>query len=40
MDAYVQAGLVAAAYLQIKDEVNYEKWKEIETQLAKKIGLQ
>jgi hypothetical protein len=40
MDAYVQASLVAAAYLQANDEVNYKKWKEVETQLAKKIGLQ
>ena len=40
MDAYVQAGMVAAAYLQAEDENNYKKWKEIETELAKKIGLQ
>lgn len=26
----VQAGLVAAAYLQAKDEVNYNNWKAIE----------
>lgn len=29
-DAYVHAGLVAAAYLQAHDEVNYKVWKEIE----------
>ena len=40
MDAYVQAGLVCAAYLQANDEFNYKKWKAIENQLAKKIGLQ
>lgn len=40
LDAYVQAGLVCAAYLQANDEVNYKKWKAIENQLAKKIGLQ
>lgn len=30
MDAYVHAGLVAAAYLQAEDEANYRKWKSIE----------
>lgn len=39
MDAYVQSGMVAAAYLQAEDENNYKKWKEIENELAKKIGL-
>jgi TM2 domain-containing membrane protein YozV len=39
MDAYVQAGLVAAAYLQANDSENYKKWKEIEKQWAKKVGL-
>jgi len=28
----VQAGLVSAAYLQAKDESNYQKWKTIEKQ--------
>jgi len=39
MDAYVQAGLVAAAYLQAKDETNYKKWKEIEKQEAARAGM-
>ena len=30
IDAYVQAGIVAAAFLQAKDEANYKKWKKIE----------
>jgi len=30
MDACVQAGLVAAAFLQAKDEPNYKKWKSVE----------
>jgi hypothetical protein len=39
MDAYVQAGLVAAAYLQANDADNYKKWKEIEKTLVRKVGL-
>lgn len=39
MDAYVQASMVSAAFLQAKDEVNYKKWKKIEKELAKKVGL-
>ncbi len=39
MDAYVQASLVAAAYLQAKDEVNYTKWKAIEKQEAARAGM-
>jgi hypothetical protein len=38
-DAYVQAGIVAAAYLQAKDDVNYNKWKEIEKGIGKKLGM-
>lgn len=38
-DIYVHAGLVAAAYLQAKDEVNYKKWKQIEKAHGKEIGL-
>jgi protein involved in sex pheromone biosynthesis len=38
MDAYVQAGFVAAAYLQAKDEVNYKKWKEIEKKEGELAG--
>lgn len=36
---YVQAGLVSAAYLQAKDEANYNKWKEIEKQAAIDAGI-
>jgi hypothetical protein len=32
IDAYVHAGLVCAAYLQAKDEPNYQKWKKIEAE--------
>lgn len=40
MDAYVQAGIVAAAFLQANNEENYKKWKAIENQMSKKLGLQ
>jgi hypothetical protein len=39
MDAYIHAGLVAAAYLQAKDEANYQKWKEIEKAEAARANL-
>ncbi len=39
MDAYVQASMVSAVFLQAKDEKNYKKWKKIEKELAKKVGL-
>lgn len=39
MDIYVHAGLVAASYLQAKDEINYKKWKEIEKKEAKAAGI-
>ena len=39
MDAYVQASMAAAAFLEANDEENYKKWKEIEKQEAKKVGL-
>ena len=39
MDAYVQAGMVAASYLQAKDETNYKKWKGIEADEAKSAGI-
>lgn len=38
-DAYVNAGLVAAAYLQAKDEANFQKWKRIEATEAKRAGI-
>lgn len=40
IECYTQASLVAAAFLQAKDEANYNKWKEIEKQHAKAAGLQ
>lgn len=39
MDVYIHAGLVAAAFLQAKDEENYRKWKAIEKEEAKKAGM-
>lgn len=39
MDIYVHAGLVAAAWLQAKDEGNYKKWKAIENKHKKDVGL-
>lgn len=35
----VQAGLVSAAYLQANDQINYNKWKEIEKKDCKKAGM-
>jgi len=40
IDAYSAASYVAAAYLQAKDSVNYAKWKAIEKEEAKAVGLQ
>ncbi len=39
MQMYVQAGMCSAAFLQAKDEQNYKKWKEIETNLARQVGI-
>jgi hypothetical protein len=39
MDACVQAGMVAAAFLQAKDEADYHKWKDTETADCKTAGL-
>jgi hypothetical protein len=39
IDAYVQAGMVAAAFLQANDSENYKKWKEVEKKEAKNAGL-
>ena len=39
MQTYVQAGIVAASYLQAKDKVNYNKWKAIEKEERKKAGI-
>ena len=39
MDACVQADLVAAAYLQAKDEANYQKWKAISREEHDRAGV-
>jgi hypothetical protein len=39
MQTYTQASFVVAAYLQAKDESNYNKWKAIEDSCAKTVGL-
>lgn len=39
MDACVQAGMVTAAYLQAKDEANYQKWKQTEKTDCSAAGL-
>lgn len=39
IECYTQASLVAAAYLQAKDEENYQKWKNIEKQHADAAGM-
>ncbi|PSL42799.1 hypothetical protein CLV51_11015 [Chitinophaga niastensis] len=39
MQTYVQASLVATAYLQAKDEVNYNKWKDIEKEAGEAAGV-
>lgn len=39
MDAYVQAGIAAAACLSAHDEENYRKWNQMERQLGMKAGI-
>lgn len=39
MQVCVQAGLVSAAYLQAKDEPNYNKWKKIESDDCRRAGV-
>jgi hypothetical protein len=39
MQIYIQASLVAAAYLQANDEPNYRKWKAIERKAGNAAGL-
>ncbi len=39
MDAYFQAGLVAAVFLQAGDEENYHKWKDIERTDGRNAGI-
>lgn len=35
----VQAGIVAASYLQARDELKYQEWKEIERNDCRKAGI-
>lgn len=35
----VQAGLVSAAYLQAKDELNYQQWKKTESEDCRRAGV-
>jgi len=35
----VQAGFVSAAYLQVKDEPNYQQWKKIQSEDCRRAGL-
>jgi hypothetical protein len=39
MEAYVHAGLCAAAWLQAQNEEKYTYWKGVEKRLAEKVGL-
>ena len=39
IQACVQAGMVSAAYLQAKDESNYQTWKSIERNDCRKAGM-
>ncbi len=39
IDACVQAGMVAAAYLQAKDEAHYQQWKQTEKADCAKAGV-
>lgn len=39
IQACVQAGMVSAAYLQAKDESNYQKWKDIEKDDCRAAGV-
>ena|SRR5690349_3442491 len=39
IDACVHAGMVAAAYIQAKDEPSYRRWKDIEATDCSKAGV-
>lgn len=39
MDACVQAGIVAAAHLQAKDEPGYQRWQAIERADCERAGM-
>jgi len=38
-DVCVQAGIVAAAYLQAKDEAGYQQWKRTEQEDCRRAGI-
>jgi hypothetical protein len=40
MDTCVQAGLVAASFLQAKDEANYQQWKQTEKADCSRAGIE
>lgn len=40
MDACIHAGMVTAAFLQAKDEANYQAWKKTEQDDCAKAGIQ
>lgn len=40
IDICVQAGFVTAAYLQAKDEANYQRWKQTEKTDCSKAGIE
>jgi hypothetical protein len=40
IDVCVQAGFVTAAYLQAKDEPNYQRWKQTEKSVCAKAGIE
>jgi hypothetical protein len=39
-EAYMHATMVAAAFRKANDEANYQKWKAIENEEAKRAGLE
>ncbi len=39
MDAYVQAGIITAAYLQTENEAKYVEWKAIQKRLGRTLGI-
>lgn len=39
IDSCVQAGLVAASYLQAQDQANYAKWKRLEGRDCEAAGI-
>jgi hypothetical protein len=39
IDVCAQAGMVSAAFLQAKDDVNYQAWKKVEKADCRKAGM-